>query len=117
MSGWQQVRGDQLVAPAWLASLAQDAKVEAYASKELNQFVTAAHGQTSARDVILSMTGMSMHVTSKYLACATSHAALLLVTLDPLHDANICVQPDQIVPSIMCMRFCGPENVARFCMS
>lgn len=57
LASWQQLRGDKLVVPAWLSSLAQDAKVEAFASRELNQFVAPGRGQKSARDVILDMTG------------------------------------------------------------
>lgn len=57
MTGWEQMRGDKLVAPAWLAGLANDAKVEAFASKELSQFVTPKLGIRGAREVILDMTG------------------------------------------------------------
>ena len=57
MVGWEQRRGDKLVAPAWLAGLANDAKVEAFASKELSQFVTPTSGVRGAREVILDMTG------------------------------------------------------------
>ena len=57
MIGWEQMRGDKLVAPAWLAGLANDAKVEAFASKELSQFVTPKSGVRGAREVVLDMTG------------------------------------------------------------
>lgn len=54
------MRGEKLIAPAWLASLAHDAKVEAFAAKELNQFLVPPPGQRSARDIILEMTGKHM---------------------------------------------------------
>lgn len=67
MAGWEQSRGDKLIAPAWLASLARDAKVEAFAAQELQHFVAPKCGQKSARDIILNMTGVPLH----FLECVT----------------------------------------------
>ena len=64
MAGWEQMRGDKLIVPAWLASLAHDAKVEAFAAQELQQFVAPTCGQKTARDIILDMTGLVWFGTS-----------------------------------------------------
>lgn len=67
MAGWEQMRGDKLIVPAWLASLAHDAKVEAFAAQELQQFVAPMCGQKTARDIILDMIGLVLH----FLRCVT----------------------------------------------
>lgn len=56
--GWDHIRGHNLTTPPWLANLAQDAKVEDFASRELKQFVAPKPGHKSARDIIDAMTGM-----------------------------------------------------------
>lgn len=56
-TGWEQMRGQKLIAPGWLAGLANEAKVEAFAFKELNQFIVPALGVQSLKDVITDITG------------------------------------------------------------
>ena len=45
------------MSPAWLADLAPEAKVVAFAKKELDQFVTANPGQEDLKDIIVKLTG------------------------------------------------------------